>query len=43
MRLTKEEIGALRSRMVSKRNQANEYYAEANPETVVDNTAWPPE
>ena len=42
MRLTKEDIGELRARLVSVLKQANAYFAEANPKAVVDDTAWPP-
>ena len=41
MRLTREDIGALRARLVSVREQANAYFAEASPNKVVDDTAWP--
>ena len=40
MRLTKEEIGALRSRMVSIRNQADNYFVVASPKTIAGH-AWP--
>ena len=40
MRLTNEEIGALRARIVSVREQAKTYFAEANPKTVVDDIGW---
>ena len=42
MRLTKEDIGALRSRLVAVREQAKAYFIEASPESVLDETAWPP-
>ena len=42
MRLTREDIGALRARLVSVREQAGSYFVEADPERVVDETAWPP-
>ena len=40
MRLTKEDIGALRAQLVTVREKANVYFAEARPEMVVDRTAW---
>lgn len=42
MRLTKEDIGALRARLVAVRELAKAYFVEADPERVVDETAWPP-
>ncbi len=42
MRLTKEDIGALRARLVAVREQARSYFVEADPESVVDEAAWPP-
>lgn len=40
MRRTKEEIGELRTRMVSVRKQVNAYFSEARPEAVDDDIAW---
>ena len=40
MRLAKEEIEALRRRMISVRKQAKAYFAEAKPRVVVDHTLW---
>ncbi len=41
MRLTKEDIGALRARLVSVREQGKAYFDEAYPERVVNETSWP--
>lgn len=41
MRLTKEEIGELQRRVVSVRDQAKTYFAEASPKAVIDYAAWP--
>ncbi len=42
MQLTKENIEAMRRRIVAVREQGREYFAEADPESVVDDTVWPP-
>lgn len=41
MRLTKEDIGALRERLLSVCEQANAYFAEASPDRIVDEMPMP--
>ena len=42
MQLTKENIEAMRQRLMAVRQQARSYFSEAHPKEVVDETAWPP-
>ena len=41
MQLTKENIAALRKRLMAVRKQGKEYFGEADPKQVVDKTIYP--
>ena len=42
MQLTKENIEAIRKRLVAMRQRGREYFAKANPIKIGDGTDWPP-
>lgn len=42
MQLTRENIEAMRKRLVAMRQRGREYFAKANPEKIGNETGWPP-
>ena len=42
MQLTRENIEALRRRLMAVRDRGRKYFAETNPQVAEDKTAWPP-